>query len=483
MSTRVPPSRLGFNLGGRREDRRVLAAAAALALLLSVVWTLLSYLSSPLLATAFFGGIALFVAIARHPMAGVYAGLLSIPLERFELSFGGEADVTPTAVLFLITGGIAAVHLLASARKQELSLAYLAFGSMLVVTALGLLVTPNGLVTLQILVQWAAYLAISMYVAQTGEEQIRRVIGCLAFSGGVLGAISLLTARPQQVLEGGQAATNRAEASFQHPAVLAFFLILALPPTLALAFKGRALLRPVLIGAAALCTAGIILSLTRGAILGATAALLVLLFWPPFRRTIAVLLVGVALYAAFNYETLEQSPQLRVLGERLQTITQLQGSRQNQRVYIWSETPRVIIENPFLGVGAGAYGEVTPTYGIVGPGGRSFAHAHNLFLTIAAEQGLIALALFVAFFAVVAATGVRFITRHSRSPLFPYGLAFTAALAGFFVSSIPDYPPDTLVVMAVFMIVVGALIAIDRQIRARKGERRAAGRRAPPTRS
>lgn len=464
------------------DDGRVVAAAAVGSLLVAVVWTLIAYFASPLLGIAAIAGVVAITAVAWQPMSGVYLGLLAVPLERLGFASGGSA-VTPAKALFLVTGIIVFGRLLFATERRSSHPAFGAFGCLLVVMALGLLITPDSFTTLKIVVQWAAYLAMAMYVAHSGEQQLRRLSACLAVSGAILGAITLVTAKPQSVSGGGQAATNRAEASFEHPALLAFFLVLTLGPTIALAFKARPIARGLLLAAAALITAGILLSLTRGAILGAIVALLLLLLWAPFRRLAGGLVLLALIFGAVNFSTLQHSTEVQVIGARLQSVTNTQASSSNQRVLIWAKTPAIIAQHPFLGIGAGAFPTVSPSYGIVDVGGIPFDHAHDIFLTIGAEEGLLGLALFIAFIGALATTAVRLVARHKSAPQFPFALGFAASLAGILVCGITDYPPVMLVLMAVMMLGVGAFVAASRLARENAASEQAFGRDEPAVRS
>ena len=51
----------------------------------------------------------------------------------------------------------------------------------------------------------------------------------IGVAGGILGAIAATTSGEQTLVDGGDAATGRAQAGFDHPAVLAFFLVSGVP--------------------------------------------------------------------------------------------------------------------------------------------------------------------------------------------------------------------------------------------------------------
>jgi putative inorganic carbon (hco3(-)) transporter len=450
--------------GGRIDPSAALGYAALVAAALAggVLFTLIAYLTSPLIAFALPFAVALGVLVVRRPMTGVYLALLCVPLERLGFAAGGS-DVTPAKALLLLTGFAAIGHLALAPGARRVDPAHAAFAGLLLVMALGLTKAVEPFVTLKILVQWTAYLAISIYLANAEREQLMRALACLAVAGGILGAVAVLTAQPQTVSAGGQAATGRAEGSFQHPAILAFFLVMALPAAIALAFRWKAWARPLMIAAAALCLAGIVLSLTRGAILAAAVSMLILLFWPPFRRLAGVLIVGLLLFTAFNWQSIEQSQQFQVIGSRLRTITETRASADNERVLIWGKTPAIIADNPFIGVATGNFPEISPSYGIVEFGGAPFVHAHNIFLTIAAENGLFGLLFFLAFLGALARAALAVLGRGRGSPDFPFALAMAAGLAGLFFNALTDGPQSVLVIWAVVMIEVGAFVGFARR--------------------
>lgn len=450
---------VGRSIG--RGDVLPAAATVAVAPALAVIWTLLAYQAGPMIAFALPLVVAVLALIAARPMAGVYLGVLSVPLEQMGFA-AGAADVTPAKGLLFYTGVVAACHFVVGVRRARPHPSHIAFGGLLLVGVLGLAVTDDSVTTAKILAQWTSYLWLSMYVATADRAQLGRVLGCIVLAGAVVGATAILTAGDQQVVAGGQAVTGRAQASFDHPAVLAFFLVLAFPPALVLGFRTRTFARLPAFAAAALCIGGIMLSLTRGAILGAVFAMLLLLFWAEFRRLAAALLVVIFVFSAFNLKAIEQSPEVRVIGARLQTITDTRATSDNERTKIWSKTPQLIADYPFFGVGAGNFSTVSARYDIVDVFGAPFLHAHDVVLTVAAEFGLLGLALFLLFAGSLLRDAGRVIARDRASPSYPLALALAAAVGGLFVNGLTDYPPATLVIMGTLMLEIGALIGYTR---------------------
>lgn len=431
-----------------------MAAGAAL-------WTLIAYQVSLGAGVMLVVGSVVLVAVLVRPIVGVYLALLAVPLEQIGLQ-AGTAELTPAKLLLVLTGGAAAAHFAYGVRPARIHPAHVAFGALVLFGLLGLTVTEDSLVTIKILGQWAAYLLVAIYVATCDAAQLRRLLVCLMLAGGVMGALALTTFGDQRIVAGGQAALGRARAGFNHPANLAFFLVLALPPALVLAFRARALLRLPTAAASVLCIAGIMLSLTRGAIIGAVFALLVMLVWAEFRRMALAILAVLLVFGAFNLEAIQRAPETRVIAERLASITEAEPSQDNLRLKIWEKTPRMVVDHPFFGVGAGNFANVSPRYNVVDVWGLPFLHGHNVFLTIAAEFGLIGLALFLCFVGAVVLEAVRVVLRYRERPSFPYALALAASLTGLFVNGMTDYPPGTLVIMGTLMIVVGAFIGFVR---------------------
>lgn len=142
---------------------------------------------------------------------------------------------------------------------------------------------------------------------------------------------------------------------------------------------------PLLIGLAALSAAALISTLSRGAWLGFAAMLLVLARHP--RRVVVVLVLAASLFLlAVGYVPGVQ--------ERVERVFSLE---QNQdRLDIWRTTLAMIKARPVFGVGPGLFSEAFPDYGQTSYWGGAPAYAHNLFLQVAAETGVVGLLIFVA---------------------------------------------------------------------------------------
>lgn len=432
---------------------------------LVVVQALLAYRTSAPEALLAFVALAAMAAIAARPIYGVYMGMLAVPLEYLHLSLG-SVGLSPAEGILIYTAAVAAVRfvVLGTTTRARFPSAYIAFAGLLAVTFSGLVHAEDTFVVFKIGLMWSAFFVLSMLVWGSDRRHVELVLAGIATAGGIAGLVAVSGLSNQRVIAGGTIVAGRAQAGFEHPAVLAFFLVLATPPALVLALRGPRTLRPALAVAAALCVAGLLFSLTRGAIIGLAVALLVLLAWRSFRRMAVVALVVLVGFALVNLRSLESSREIAVVGARLGTLANRQQTRENPRIKIWSTTPSIIAAYPFIGVGQGNFASVSPKYGLSDIGGLPYNHAHDIFLNVAAEMGLIGLALFLWFVIAVARAATRTLKtlRERASPAYPAALAVVAALSGLLVNSLTDYPPRTNVVMAAIMLEIGALLSFQR---------------------
>jgi putative inorganic carbon (hco3(-)) transporter len=468
------------DLGVRLEEPGRFALLIGASAIAAAFLTLVAYKFSPLIALALPIAVAAAALVFLKPMAGVYLAVLAMPLERLSIATGAAAQLTPAKGLLVLVGVAVSVRWiyqgpdgLGLTRERPSSAAtqvWAAFTGLLLVMALGVTFAPEPFAVAKLTVQFAAFAVVAIYVSRADAEQIERVFMCFAISGGILGAIAATTSGSQTLVNGGDAATGRAQGGFDHPALLAFYLVLAFPPAAVLAVKGtRAALRPLWALCAALAAAGIVLSLTRSAMIALVAALLALLFLAPFRRWAAALLVVVLVFAVFNARAIERSSQLEVISSRLSTISKsTESTAANQRPYIWSKTPAMIFDHPFFGVGATQYRIYAPRYDIVDVGGAPFIHAHDVPLTIAAENGIVGLAFLVWFGIATFVVGIRAMVRGRGSPRYYLVVGAFAAILGFCVVGLPDNPWSNVTTVASMMIVLGTLLATARLVGAER---------------
>ena len=128
--------------------------------------------------------------------------------------------------------------------------------------------------------------------------------------------------------------------------------------------------------------ANLVLTGSRGALLGFTTMLAAVACCR--RRFIIIILMLALIYSvAINA--------LPGLTERLRDPASLKT-----RIEIWRITARIILDHPLFGVGAGQYQSVYNRYVPPVKPEDSMVFAHNLFLQMAAEFGLPALAVFLA---------------------------------------------------------------------------------------
>jgi hypothetical protein len=364
-------------------------ALVALAALAGSAATLLGYRTNPLLPLAALGVIAL---VAIRPMVTLHLAVLLIPLELVTADVGGAALSATEGAATLAGLGWAVRRLIGGERLFAPSPLNAPLALLLLSTASGLAVGQDpAIAAKRLLIGTSLFFIIQMLAFEGNQRTARSLLTALVVSGAVVAVVAVIGAageRPELVGFGG-VAKNRAVGSFEEPNLLASFLAFALPAALALAFGARAFFGPAPLAAFGVILFAIILSLSRGGLLAAAAGTLVMLGWPPVRRSALLVTMVILSFGALSADPVPGSDYVQLVTKRMESVRFTGAATGDFRVELWTTTPQIIRDNLLVGIGPGSFPDVSPRYGILDPNqGDAVEHAHSVPLTLAAEAGM-----------------------------------------------------------------------------------------------
>lgn len=108
------------------------------------------------------------------------------------------------------------------------------------------------------------------------------------------------------------------------------------------------------------------------------------------------------------------------------------------RLAAWQDSVDIIKDYPVAGTGAGTFFHAHKVYRNATIGGKYFVHAHNDYIEIASNYGIIGLACFAAFVVAVLASFRRYRTRHEPYCIYLF-LGAVTGLAAFLAHSIVEF--------------------------------------------
>lgn len=223
----------------------------------------------------------------------------------------------------------------------------------------------------------------------------------------------------------------RASGHFNNPNILAAYLILLIP--IATASIKRLGSSKWTAGAIVLASVvALALTFSRGAIISLLTAIGVVLVRKNRRFIFAVPLLALTIlvnpFASGR------------LGSTLERLT------------AWSTAFNLIAKKPFLGVGLGNFRRFAQSEAPV-----SLWHAHNLFLNVAAEVGLVAVLALLAII-IIAIWSALDLSRLKGYGGF-VGLAFASSFIAFSLASLVDNPYNSMPISYTFWLLLGLLVA------------------------
>ena len=240
--------------------------------------------------------------------------------------------------------------------------------------------------------------------------------------------------RGSAALDPGSEVLFRVDPLFTNPTFYASVLLLITPLALSLATSSAL---PARLKAAAglvgsLLVVSLVLTLTRGAWLGFVAAILVvLLFHRQARKIVLISLPVVAIVVAMT-----NGFWVDLFLTRTDSVDRLlQSDPWVGRVNAWDAATDMIQDSPITGIGPGMFLTSYPEY----EPARFYlrlSDAHNLFLHLGAEQGVIAAAALAGIFGIDLWIGYRVVRRSKDQLIRDSSLGLIAGLVGFLVYSI-----------------------------------------------
>jgi len=411
-------------------------------------------------ATALVAGSIGGLILLLRPTWGLIPLLLSVPLARLGGLMVGGMRISPAEVLL---AGVVLAWLAQMAAQREIRFPHpplllpflLLLGAML--TSL-----PGALslrAALKEVIKWGSMLAAYLFVADRVERKhLSWLMGAILAAGcgqALLGIYQFLTGQgPEWFLLLGR--FMRAYGTFEQPNPYAGYLGLTLPLAVALTFDLQAGIgRLAALAALLLMTVALAMSWSRGAWLGFVAAMLVMSFvrsrWTA--RLISpksAVLAGAAMAVLALALVLNSAHLLPpIFAQRfaglsayftVPDVTTAEVTEANyaliERLAHWQAAIKMWTDHPWLGVGIGNYAAVYPTYGLP-HWPQPLGHAHNYYLNIGAEAGLLGLLFYLIFWLVALAQALR-ATRNTSGLPRAVALGALGALAHLGVHSLFD---------------------------------------------
>lgn len=242
----------------------------------------------------------------------------------------------------------------------------------------------------------AGFLALAVQSACTHPVHLRRLVLAMTLMGAGVCLYSLGDVGALQSSGEAGAVSDRPTGIFAQANEMGTFSVLLLFVGMGLSLGAHTRLERIVgVLCVVVSTMALVATLSRGAWIGALIALFVLLLLTPaLRRPLAAVLLGVILIG--SPVLARAAPGVwELAGQRLSTITEPESNPEDARDLIWQEGRRQMLERPLTGQGPGNYVIASQGTATASPGVNAL-HAHNLLLNVAAEVGLPAVAVLLA---------------------------------------------------------------------------------------
>ena len=392
----------------RPESRHWSAIRIWLALATVLALLTVSLAPPPYLAPAAAGLIAISVTL-RFPLVGFGLLAFSVPWASGYAVTLSSFPISPTDLLVAVIGSV----WLADAAINHRSLLSTTVWTPFMLTFVAVIAVSASQATdihasLRELVKWLELLVIYLAGARfvTGRAQMQFLVACLVAAGvsqALLGYIQFAFQLGPAAFVHGR--FLRAYGTFDQPNPYAGYLNMVLPLALSMAILARSGRERFWYGLASLALAGALLaSESRGALLAGSLAVLVVLACasrPWYRLVWLGALAGALAAWLAALGLVPTSVFSRVLdaiglgGVSFGHVTDANFSAVERAAH-WLAGVRMFADHPLLGVGIGNYADAYPAYH---PRGwyAALAHAHNYYINIAAEAGVLGLAAYVLF--------------------------------------------------------------------------------------
>lgn len=254
----------------------------------------------------------------------------------------------------------------------------------------------------------------------------------------------------------GLSGMSRANGFYGHPMTLGGWLCIFLPLLLIEFFERKLLGKYYWLAGLAfcICSAGLVFNATRGAWLAVAIVSAVLLIYYMFKskRNLAVSIIFVALIST----VLVNNPKFM---HRLDTIDDFDKYQSNtERILIWQSAWNMFKDHPILGVGLGQYTE-NYQQKYISPQAKEpkLGHAHNNFMQMLAENGIVGFAWFVIMFGYIIFKNliVWFKTRNV------YALMIVSATVCLLLQGFTEYNVGNSAVIKMYWLVLGLLVVLS----------------------
>ena len=369
------------------------------------------------------GGIVVIATLVR-PEIGLYLLVIAVPFSSVrEISLGGMTVGAAEALIGLVLASWLA-QMLARGRVAPtlppLTLPLVLF------LGTALLSMPGALslkYSLKEVIKWIEVLGLYVFAANVLDRHRARILIYVTLLTGTAAALHgwyqfFSHSGPEGFLLFGR--FMRAYGTFEQPNPYAGYLGLTAPLALSLALRGREIRRSKVwkasgrglsefsacAGAFGIVTVAMAMSWSRGAWIGLAAATAAVSFARSRRAAVAfatLTTVGALILILGSFQLLPEAltqrfadflPYVRPFDVRGVEVTDANFAV-IERMAHWQAGWQMWAEHPWRGVGIGNYEPIYPAY-YIPPWEESLGHAHNYYLNVAAETGLIGLLAYLA---------------------------------------------------------------------------------------
>jgi putative inorganic carbon (hco3(-)) transporter len=371
----------------------------------------------PFTTASFVIGAAGMLVLLTRPRWALYLLAFTVPYQSM-------LDVRLSDMSVSITEGVVALLLLAwltqvftgRARPAAASPLLAVIAALLVSFALTVFVATNLNMAAKEMLKWielAGVFLAGTSLLQTRRHKLTLLVWLLAAasSQALYGLFnSVMRNGPGHFMIGG--VIMRAYGSFEQPNPFGGYMGLAVPLAVSVALFGLApgRWRQATIAAAVLTGTALVITLSRGAWVAQLVALLVVLMVSSAcaRRTITLgilvsLILLAALWPVLPAEMTERAASVFSSAVGLTSARDAVVTPENwavlERLSQWYAGWEMFLNNPLLGVGIGNYNAAYDDYRLV-QWPVALGHAHNHYLTIAAESGLLGFVFYILFWVV-----------------------------------------------------------------------------------